>query len=664
MIENAGKTAFIGIDDARHRRRQSSDCTHRAQSGRMMFTTTRGGETGLSFVDVLLNAYGPLGGLYVPEEIPTISKLTLASWAGLPLAGVCAHVLKLYTGLSFEELLPMTTRAFAGFNASETDSVPLRSVGSMRFLDASLGPTLAFKDIGQQVVAQLLNHYLGREGRHANILVETSGDTGPAAIDAVRGCEHVDIYCLYPEGRITSVQEMQMTTVDAPNVHVFQTKGNTDEQAEVLKELFGDKAFVEANAICSINSINWARILAQSTYYVWAYLKLYPEVDGVVDFSVPTGACGNAVGGLLAKKMGLPIGTILCATNANDIVHRTFETGDMTMQENQETVSPAMDIQMAYNMERIIYFATGGDVECVREVMASVEDPAVRGAQLRPELLATLRKHFVSCSVSDEETETAISRVQSDHGFTLCPHSAVGVHAAHFAADASYSAALRGDALVCVLTAHPAKFPDVVQRATALPLAAFTTASVEGMRKLPADNFTVLAKEGPAWREEWKRTLQAAVAARSEVRLAAAAAAVPQSTLRTAKMVSSQVQAAEPAAIDEHPDEDVDDLWENHFGDSGYFTAKYGAVCDSTDHPEQEDGVMWTCPLCQHVDSCENFERELCDGCFQEGFEDWKEELRSLRANANGNIRGAGSVAEADDAKQDLPAAQRHKKDS
>ena len=490
------------------------------------YTTTRAGASSLSFVDVLLNAYGPDGGLFVPESVPTIPRARLAAWAALPMPAIAAHVLELFTDLSFDTLHGMTRRAFAGFNppgeptgVASGEPLPLRRVGSMRFLDASLGNTLAFKDIGQQIVAQLLNHYLGREGRHANILVETSGDTGPAAIDGVRGCEHVDIFCIYPYGRITPVQELQMITVDEPNVHVFRTMGDTDEQAQVLKELFSDEAFVKAHAICSINSINWARIAAQSTYYVYAYLQCCPSVDGVVDFAVPTGACGNAVAGLLAKKMGLPIGSILCATNANDIVHRTLSRGDMRMAANTQTVSPAMDIQFAYNMERILYFVTGGDVRAIRAMMAKVEDPDERGAQLTPALVAALQVHFTSCSVTDEQTVATIARVHAEHGFVLCPHSAVGVYAAHYtAALEAPRSALRGDALVCVLTAHPAKFASVVQRATGLRSADFTTASVEAMRALP-HKFTLLNKKALTWREDWKRTLRAAVVARARARL-------------------------------------------------------------------------------------------------------------------------------------------------
>jgi threonine synthase len=231
----------------------------------------------------------------------------------------------------------MTAAAFAGFNNGQEPPLPLKNVGGKMLLETGEGPTLAFKDIGQQVVAQLLNYYLGRRNARANILVETSGDTGPAAVAGVRGCPFVDIFCLYPSGRVSPVQELQLITVDEENVHVYCTEGNTDEQAEVLKEIFMDEEFMAKYNVCSINSINWARIAAQSSYYVWAYLQMCPDLSQTVDFVIPTGAFGNSMGGYLAKKMGLPVGTMVCATNANDTVTTMLNTGLLKMGVNVET---------------------------------------------------------------------------------------------------------------------------------------------------------------------------------------------------------------------------------------------------------------------------------------------------------------------------------------
>jgi threonine synthase len=203
--------------------------------------------------------------------------------------------------------------------------------------------------------------------------VETSGDTGPAAVAAVKSCPHVEIYCLYPSGRVSPVQELQLVTVDSPNVHVYKSECNTDEQADLLKEIFMDVAWVKRHNVCSINSINWGRITAQSSYYIWSYLQLRPAVDGLVNFIVPTGAFGNALGGFVAKQMGVPIGTIVCATNANDAVHRCLSRGDLSIGTNLETLSPAMDIQFAYNLERLLYYVCNQNCEVVAKYMTEFE---------------------------------------------------------------------------------------------------------------------------------------------------------------------------------------------------------------------------------------------------------------------------------------------------
>lgn len=283
----------------------------------------------------------------VPESLPLIAADELRTWATMSMAQVCARVMHRFVDLPLDELDQLTATAFRTFNGGCEPPLPLVRVGDKTFLETGNGPTLAFKDVGQQVVARLLNIYLGKSGRHANIIVETSGDTGPAAIAGVAGCEHADIFCLYPCGRVTDVQELQMITASASNVHVFRTEGDTDEQAEALKLLFSDGAFMARHDVCSINSINWARVMTQSAYYFWACLQVRPNMDGSVHFVVPTGAFGNAVGGLIAKLMGAPVGRIVCATNANDVVHRTISHGDLSIAPNVPTISPAMDIQFA-----------------------------------------------------------------------------------------------------------------------------------------------------------------------------------------------------------------------------------------------------------------------------------------------------------------------------
>ena len=508
------------------------------------YQSSRGTPRGCDFRDVLLSAYAPDGGLWVPELETMPSDVWSSLRVGMTVAEVTARVLHPFTGLALPTCEALCAKAFRSFNGGREPSLPLVRVGGRLFLETGAGPTLAFKDIGQQVVAQLLDHILGEHGESANIVVETSGDTGPAAIEAVRSCEHVRIFCLYPEGRVSEVQELQMITVDSPNVHVYRTEGDTDEQAEALKILFEDGAFMRRHRVCSINSINFARVLVQSAYYLWACLQLDASggrdaggrdaggrdtggrdtggrdtggrdaggCDGcsAINFVVPTGAFGNAAGGLLAARLGAPIGRIVCATNANDIVHRTLASGDMRMTENRQTVSPAMDIQFAYNMERLLYFSTEGDVGAVGAIMRQLE--ASRAVVLPPALLTVVQRRFVSCTVTDAQTLQAMREVYAADGYALDPHSAVGVYALDH--DAAVRAACARQPTVCVLTAHPAKFGEAVCQA-GLPKSVCDDARVEALRALPRDRFTYLRDPGRHTRREklrvWAREIRLAV---------------------------------------------------------------------------------------------------------------------------------------------------------
>ena len=477
------------------------------------YMSTRGGERGVPFERTLLAAYANDGGLYVPESLPSVSKEELRSWAGLRTSEVCARVMERFTDLPLAELREISASAFRSFNGGAEPPLPLTRVGDAYHLDAGLGPTLAFKDVGQQVVARLLSAYLARRGEHANVIVETSGDTGPAAIAGVAGSPNCEIFVLYPHGRVSAVQELQMITWGgASNVHVYCTEGDTDEQAEALKLLFSDASFMATNRVVSINSINWARIMVQSAYYFWAYLQLRPEVDGEVHFVVPTGAFGNATGGLVAKRMGLPIGTIVCATNSNDVVHRTISVGDMSLAPNVPTVSPAMDIQFAYNVERMLFLVSGGDCDSTARYMLAAQER--RAEALPAHLLGLVRETFVSCAVSDEQTCATMAAVYNESGLTIDPHSAVGVSAAR---SRHIQEALRKPTgppapVCCVLTAHPAKFEDACARA-GVPLA--PSPVVEALKKAPR-SFEWLRAPPPgtnkleAWAASIKRAVESA----------------------------------------------------------------------------------------------------------------------------------------------------------
>ncbi|EOD21779.1 hypothetical protein EMIHUDRAFT_450832 [Emiliania huxleyi CCMP1516] len=471
---------------------------------RVRYQSTRGGVHGLDFSDILLSAYAPDGGLFVPE-LSTMPNHIAGLHPGMTLAQVTARVLEPFTGIALADCEEICAAAFLSFNNGLEPALPLVRAGRRLLLETGAGPTLAFKDIGQQVVARLLNHVLGGRGERATIVVETSGDTGPAAIEAVRGCEAVRIFCLYPEGRVSRVQELQMVTVDSPNVFVYRTEGDTDEQAEALKRVFEDAAFMRRHSVCSINSINWARVLVQAGYYLWACQQVSPASDRPVHFVVPTGAFGNAAGGLLAKRLGGAVGRIVCATNSNDVVHRTISRGDMSMRANQQTVSPAMDIQFAYNVERLLYFCSGGDATAVAALMATLE--ADRAVALPPPLLHAVQDTFVSCAVSDAQTLQTMREVWAADGYALDPHSAIGVHALRttprteptlwirysggmglgvHALDhvESVRAACEGGRVVCVLTAHPAKFEEAVA-AAGLPAAVCNDPRVAALERKP-----------------------------------------------------------------------------------------------------------------------------------------------------------------------------------
>ena len=488
----------------------------------MLYKSTRGGDFGTTFEQALLSAYASDGGLFVPETLPTITTAELRSWAKLRLSEVCARVMTRFTDLPLSELEPIADSAFKTFNDGNEPPLPLDKVGDEYFLDTGLGPTLAFKDVGQQVVARLVDLYLRKRGEHANIIVETSGDTGPAAIAGVAGLKNCDIFVLYPYGRISPVQELQMITWgDTSNVHVYRTEGDTDEQAEALKLLFSNREFMATHKVVSINSINWARVMVQSTYYFWAYLQLRPLVDGPVHFAVPTGAFGNSVGGLVAKTMGLPIGKILCATNANDVVHRTITRGDLSIAPNVMTVSPAMDIQFAYNVERMLYLVSGGDTTVTAKYMMAAQQR--KPIPLPMDLLKKVQQTFLSFAVTDEETCGTMASVYRESGLTLDPHSAVGVHAARLS---HIKAVMRmGDApsseaapICCVLTAHPAKFEDACAKA-GVPVA--TCDKVERLKTIrhafewlraPPKNVNKLE----AWAAHIKRAVEEAAARRQQ----------------------------------------------------------------------------------------------------------------------------------------------------
>ncbi|WP_237154568.1 threonine synthase [Oryzibacter oryziterrae] len=432
----------------------------------MKYVSTRGNAPVLSFSDVVLAGLARDGGLYVPESWPTLSHETIAGFAGKSYADVAFEVISPFVGddIPAAELKAMIDGAYTG-TFRHPAVTPLVQLAPDHFLlELFHGPTLAFKDVAMQLLARLMDHVLGKRGDRATIVGATSGDTGGAAIEAFKGRENTDIFILFPHGRVSDVQRRQMTTVADANVHCIALEGTFDDAQGHVKGMFNDFAFRDRVKLTGVNSINWGRIAAQVVYYFVAAVALGAP-HRKVSFTVPTGNFGDIFAGYVAKRMGLPIDRLIIATNRNDILARTLETGRYEVTGVSPTISPSMDIQVSSNFERLLFEASGRDGEAVRRMMAQLGQS---GAFTLPDdCIAAIRAEF-SADRSDEPTTAAtIGRVRRESGYLLDPHSATGV------AVAERNAKL-GIPMITLATAHPAKFPDAVRTASgdhpALPL--------------------------------------------------------------------------------------------------------------------------------------------------------------------------------------------------
>lgn len=420
----------------------------------MRYVSTRGGAPAASFEQVLLAGLAPNGGLYVPEAWPTIGGDEIADFRGRPYPAVAARVLARFVDDELAAELPdLCRRAYESFSHPAT--APLRQLDEgLWLLELFHGPTLAFKDVAMQLLARLYERALAKAGRRLTIVVATSGDTGGAAVEAFRGSAQVDLVVLFPEGRISEVQRRFMTTTEDPNIRCAAVQGTFDDCQAIVKALFADAAFRDAVDLSGVNSINWARIAAQAVYYFTSAVALgAPERP--VSFVVPTGNFGDAFAGYVAHRMGLPIERIVVATNGNDILARMIETGRYERGQVLATQSPAMDIQVASNFERLYFEAVGRDPAAAIQAFAAFG----RGGPIELPLnaLGHIRGLFTAASVDEPSTGQAIAAAAAQSGVVLDPHTAVGFHAA----------ATEGQAAPTILlaTAHPAKFPDAVRAA-------------------------------------------------------------------------------------------------------------------------------------------------------------------------------------------------------
>ena len=423
----------------------------------MTYISTRGEAASLSFEDVLLAGLARDGGLYVPETWPALSPDTIASFAGRPFAEVAAEVMAPFVGRSIDKaaLLAMAREAYGRFDHPAV--TPLVQIDRNRWvLELFHGPTLAFKDVAMQLLARLMDHALARRGQRATIVGATSGDTGGAAIEAFRGSERVDVVILFPDGRVSDVQRRMMTTPTEGNVHAVAIKGTFDDCQALVKAMFNDHAFRDSMSLSGVNSINWARIVAQVTYYFVAAVALGAP-HRPVSFAVPTGNFGDILAGWVAKRMGLPIAKLVIASNENDILPRAHATGVYEMRGVVETSSPSMDIQISSNFERYLFEASGRDAGFIRGIMGALAQGG--RFELGP-CAARFREEFGAASASEADVADAIRRTEAASDYLMDPHTACGLVALERNVP---QAEVPG---IVLSTAHPAKFPDAMERIT------------------------------------------------------------------------------------------------------------------------------------------------------------------------------------------------------
>jgi threonine synthase len=424
----------------------------------MRYISTRGEAPALSFSDAVLAGLARDGGLYLPQTWPKLSRETIASFAGRPFYEVAVAVLKPFVDgeIADADLLAMAKDAYATFGHPAV--TPLQQIGRNTFvLELFHGPTLAFKDVAMQMLARLMDHILTKRGQHATIVGATSGDTGGAAVEAFRASKRVDVIILYPEGRVSDVQRRMMTTPTEANVHAVAIDGTFDDCQALVKAMFNHHAFRDRVKLSGVNSINWGRIIAQVTYYFVAAAALGSPKRSVT-FAVPTGNFGDIFAGHVAKKMGLPIEKLVIATNSNDILARTLETGSYVMKQVVATTSPSMDIQISSNFERWLFEASGRDGTVIRNQMASLAQG--RRFDLSVKQLNALIAEFYAERGSEDEIAAAIRRVKADSGYLMETHTACAEIAAKRIGPETTTPR------IILATAHPAKFPDAMEAIT------------------------------------------------------------------------------------------------------------------------------------------------------------------------------------------------------
>lgn len=418
----------------------------------MKFVSTRGLTEAVGFSEAVAIGLAPDGGLYVPEVLPDLSK-ELVRWKDLSYEETCFEFFKHFaTDIDSEILMELIERSYSGF--THADRAPLKQLDDKFWvLELFHGPTLAFKDFALQFLGNLYEYQIQTTGKSINVLGATSGDTGAAAIHGLLGKSGVNIFILYPDGRVAPLQERQMTCTQADNVFPLAIEGSFDDTQRVLKEILADQDFRTGFNLSAVNSINLARVLAQCVYYIYSFWKLPESSREKVEFVVPTGNFGNVLAGWMVQQMGLPIRSFRVATNQNDILHRLFSSGNYQESSVEPSLAPSMDIQVASNFERFLYYAEDSNAERVREIMRSFKDTG------EYQFSDFDRSSFSSSRTDDQEIETIIKAVYEKYGYIADPHTACGmtnVLGGHMSPQ------------VVLATAHPAKFPDTIEKCLGL----------------------------------------------------------------------------------------------------------------------------------------------------------------------------------------------------
>lgn len=419
----------------------------------MKYISTRGAKAQKSFSEVLLEGLAPDGGLYVPESFPSIDFKGLK---GKPYIEVAEEVIAPFVDFPREDLRKILNETYSSSIFNDPDIAPLtRLDDGLYIMELFHGPTLAFKDVALQLLGRLFDYTLAKSGRRLTIVGATSGDTGSAAIEACKGKSNIEVFILHPHNRTSDIQRRQMTSVIADNIHNIALEGNFDDCQGIVKQAFGDKEIQEKLNLSAINSINWARIIGQTVYYVYACLKLEEQGISEPSFAVPTGNFGNIYAAYVAKRMGVPIGRLVIGSNRNDILTRFFETGDMKRLDTEPSLSPSMDIQVSSNFERFLFEVMGRDGNAIKDLMDGFKETG--HFTLPGDKFDAAKAQFLSFRCPDDETLETIAEIFKTYGVVIDPHTAVGVNAALKS---------KVKPIVALACAHAAKFPEAVEKAT------------------------------------------------------------------------------------------------------------------------------------------------------------------------------------------------------